>query len=102
MNVENLTQYNSIQFLRLFGLYVKKQRILFDLTLEELSAITNVLATDTLSQIEDGLYLFTELEFQTLVEQLKMEEIEILNLAKITQVQSIMELSREINEHFPK
>jgi cyanate lyase len=102
VNIENLSQYNPPQFLKLFGLYVQERRREFKLTLENLSASTGFVPVFSLEQIESGTHALTNEELSVLIETLSLDVTDIYNLAKITQVQSLVEVSRELNERFPR
>ena len=102
MEIDNLCQFNSKHFFQLFGLYVQSVRESFQITHQQLAANSCNFTDLDLKKIEAGEYILQNEELRILIDQLLLDETEILNLAKITQVQSIIELNREINEHFPR
>jgi len=102
VNIENLCQFNPTRFLKLFGLYVRQSRLNCNLTLEELALNTGFISPLLLAEIELGRYAINNAELSKLIEALFLNDSEILNLAKITQVQNLLEVSKELNEHFPR
>jgi len=100
MNLENLSQYNSNRFLKLLGLYIQQRRRELNLSSQEAAAKSH-LSHDVFEQIELGLYQLSEDELFMLADRLYLSESEVLNLAKITQVQEIIEVTKELNANFP-
>ncbi|MCC2678593.1 MAG: hypothetical protein K0R29_1169 [Pseudobdellovibrio sp.] len=100
MNIENLSQYNSSRFLKLLGLYIQQRRQELKLTAQE-AANKSQLNLVTFEKIESGQHQLTDNELVMLADRLYLSELEILNLAKITQVQEIIEMTRELNANYP-
>jgi hypothetical protein len=101
VNIDNLSQYNSSQFLKLFGLYIEQRRLSFNLSVEDLVLNTPFLSSEALKEIEAGTHPLSDEQLAAIIEILNLDESDLLNLAKITQVQSLVEISKELNEHFP-
>jgi len=102
VNINNLSQFNPPEFFKLLGLYIKLRRTELNLSLGELSSKVEKLTSDQLAQIESGSLRISDEELAVLNQYLCLDSGELLNIAKITQVKKIMEINREINEHFPK
>jgi len=102
VNISNLNQFNPPKFFKLLGHYIKRRRTDLNLSLDDLSFKVKTLTSTQLSQIESGSLPISDEEFYLLDQYLFLEPEELLNIAKITQVQKIMEINREINDLFPK
>lgn len=102
VGLENFSQFNADLFYKLFGNYVRQKRSSLNLSFEDLSAKIYEFSSEDLKLIEAGSKTLTENQFNLLTEELKLDPSEVLNISRITQVQQIMELSREINELYPK
>lgn len=101
MDVDNLSQFNSNEFFRLLGFYVLRCRTVLKLSIEQLANETQI-SPLTIEQIEIGRHRLANNELRRLITALSLDESEILNIAKITQVQSIIDVSRELNANFPQ
>jgi hypothetical protein len=101
MNIENLCQYNSGQFLKLLGLYIQQRRCEMSLTVTEAALIVQM-SEQELRQIELGQHDLNDDQLLTLTDRLYLAESEILNLARITQVQEIIQVTRELNANYPR
>ena len=101
MTLENLTQYDKPKFKELLGLYVKETRQSLKWTEQELAAHLNLPTCDIL-QIEAGKKTLTQDAFDYLRLSLNLNENDLSDIARITQVQMLMEFYREINEQYPK
>ncbi len=100
MNIENLCQFNSNLFLKMLGNYIQLCRNGLRLSIHEVSVKTH-LSTEKLEQIEKGQYLLNDAELMTIIDRLSLDQSEIMNMAKITQVQEIIQVTRELNANFP-
>lgn len=101
MDLENLTQFDKRKFKELFGLRIQEIRTSLNWTSAELAAHLNIPETD-IPLIEAGNKTLSQDAFDYLREALTIDEKDILNIAKITQVQMLMEVYRELNEQYPK
>ncbi|MBC7465663.1 MAG: hypothetical protein H7256_06680 [Bdellovibrio sp.] len=72
-----------------------------ELTTEQLSEITQ-LSEKEIKLIEVGRHQITHQIFDTLRVCLELDPNELINIGKITQVQNIMNLYKEIDEHYPR
>ncbi|OYZ17598.1 MAG: hypothetical protein B7Y39_14985 [Bdellovibrio sp. 28-41-41] len=96
MNLETLNQFNKREFGRLFGLYVKRQKDLLNLTSDKIAEATGITLKEV-KMIESGRKRLSQNEFETIVSVMQMDRGEILNLSKITHVENILNFLREIN-----
>jgi transcriptional regulator with XRE-family HTH domain len=101
MNLETLNQFNTREFGRLFGLYMKRQKLSLNVTSEKLAADTG-LTLKEVKMIESGRKRLSQNDFESVVNVLRMEKTEILNLSKITHVENILSFLREIDGFFQR
>jgi ribosome-binding protein aMBF1 (putative translation factor) len=101
MDLENLTQYDKPKFKEMFGLYVQETRNAMKWSEQELAKHLNLPVSD-IGLIEAGQKTLSQDSFDYLRLSLNLDENEILNIARITQVQMLLEVYREINEQYPK
>lgn len=102
MNLENLTQFNKKHFKKFLGLYIKERRVFLDLTENQVSEWMGFSSSKTLRSIESGQKNLSQSEFDHLCYILDLNQTELLSLGKITQVQNILDLYREIDAQYPK
>lgn len=101
MNLDALSQFNKREFGRLFGLYIKRQKLALHVTTEQLSESTGLPLKD-IKMIESGRKRLSQSHFEIIVGVLQMDPAEILNLSKITHVEDILEFLREIDGFYPR
>lgn len=101
MNLETLNQFNKREFGRLFGLYVKRQKDILNLTSDKIAEDTG-LTLKEVKMIESGRKRLSQNEFDTIVSVMQMDRGEILNLSKITHVENILNFLREIDGFFQR
>lgn len=101
MNLENLTQYNADHFYEMLGHLINLRRTELTLSLESFSESTG-LGVKKLELIEKGQQILHDEELLLIAGILKLDETDLLKIAKITQVQKIMEITRELNAKFPE
>ncbi len=101
MNLETLNQFNKREFGRLFGLYMKRQKLLLNMSSEQIAANTG-LALKDVKMIEAGRKRLSQSNFETIVTVMQMDRGEILNLSKITHVENILNFLREIDGFFQR
>lgn len=101
MNLETLNQFNKREFGRLFGLYMKRQKLLLNMSSEQIAADTG-LALKDVKMIEAGRKRLSQSNFETIVTVMQMDRGEILNLSKITHVENILNFLREIDGFFQR
>lgn len=101
MNLENLTQYNADQFFRMLGNLIQQRRNELKLSIEGISEATG-LTIKLLEQLESGSPSLQEEQLRRLLILLSVHETDLLKIAKITQVQNIMDVTRELNAKFPE
>jgi|JI10StandDraft_1071094.scaffolds.fasta_scaffold289302_3 transcriptional regulator with XRE-family HTH domain len=96
MNLETLNQFNKREFGRLFGLYIKHQKLSLNVTSEKIAKDTG-LTLKEVKMIESGRKRLSQNDFETLVNVMQLDRTEILNLSKITHVENILNFLREID-----
>ena len=101
MELDNLTQYDKRSFKKLLGLYAQETRLAYGWTLEE-TAERLKLPVAELKQIEAGQKTLSQTAFDYLRLSLNLDEQDLINIGRITQVQNLMDVYREINAQFPK
>lgn len=101
MNLDNLCQFNSDLFLELLGKYICQRRMELRLSLQDASEFLQLSAAE-FEQIEKGQFLLKDHHLLLIIPALSLDESEILNLAKITQVRQIMEVTKELDAGFPR
>lgn len=101
MNIETLNQFNKREFGRLFGLYVKRQKVILNLTSEKIAEDCG-LTLKEVKMIESGRKRLSQNEFETIASVMQMDKGEILNLSKITHVENILNFLREIDGFFQR
>tara|TARA_B110001454_G_scaffold171291_1_gene162034 strand:+ start:66249 stop:66554 length:306 start_codon:yes stop_codon:yes gene_type:complete len=101
MILETLNQFNKREFGRLFGLYVKRQKGVLNLTSENIAEETG-LTLKEVKMIESGRKRLSQNEFETIATVMQMDKDEILNLSKITHVENILNFLREIDGFFQR
>lgn len=102
MDLENLNQYNKKLFKKFFGIYIKSRRESLGISLEDLTKSMSLKDTKTLKLIEAGTKPITQEELDLFCYYLSLDPQELLNIGKITQVQNIIDVYREIDELYPK
>lgn len=101
MNLETLNQFNKREFGRLFGLYMKRQKRLLNISSEKIAEDTGLTLKDV-KMIEAGRKRLSQGNFETIVTVMQMDRGEILNLSKITHVENILNFLREIDGFFQR
>lgn len=101
MNLQTLNQFNKREFGRLFGLYVKRQKLSLNVTSEKIAEDTG-LTLKEVKMIESGRKRLTQNDIETIINVLQMDRTEILNLSKITHVENILNFLREIDGFFQR
>jgi len=96
MNLENLNQFNKREFGRLFGLYMKRQKVFLNFSTEKIALDTGLTVKDV-KMIEAGRKRLSQSDFETIITVMQMDRTEILNLSKITHVENILNFLREID-----
>ena len=100
MILESLNQFNRRQFKRYFGLYMKRQRAELNFTAEYVAYLADIEVQD-LKSIESGKKSMSQTEFDSICKYLYLDSVEIRNICKITQVQNLMNVLKEIDGLYP-
>lgn len=101
MDLENLSQFNKRLFKKFLGVYVKERRQQLDISVEQLAASMKFTVKD-LKLIESGQKQLNQNVFDLLCNYLELDPSELINIGKVTQVQHIMDIYKEIDEHYPR
>lgn len=100
MLLNKLSNFNKKDFNKLFGLYIKRRRIELGLKETDLALLTD-LNLKEISLLETGRKKISEPLFETLFNVLQMDQNEVIELSKITQVQYLINLFKVIDENYP-
>lgn len=101
MDLENLNQYNKRLFKKFFGIYVKERRTQLKLSLEQLCQYVGM-NIKSLKAVEAGQKQISQQDFDLICYHLSLDPQELVNIGKITQVQNILNVYKEIDELYPK
>jgi len=101
MDIKNLTQFNKRAFKKMLGVYIRETRIGLGWSAEQACEKLALSATE-IQQIESGQKTLTQSSFDYIRLALNLSDKEIYNIAKITQAQHLMDVYKELDEHFPK
>ena len=99
MDLANLAQFDQEMFFKLFGFYLKDSRMKLNRSVDDVAQLSQMLSPDDIVLIEAGLKNISQAEFNVLCETLTLDSAEIFNLAKITQVQYLINVLKETNIH---
>lgn len=97
MDLQKLTQYNEKLFFKYLGHYIAQKRQQFKLSLSELFENNELFDAYKLKSIESGELMLSQIEFDDIVDFFELDPSELLNIAKLTQVNYILELHSEID-----
>ena len=101
MDVENLNQFNKRLFKKYLGIYIQQRRVQLKLSIEQLATATS-LSDKKIKLLESGQGQVSQEIFDILCKFLQLDPIELINIGKITQIQHIMDMYKEIDEHYPR
>ncbi|MFZ3228955.1 MAG: helix-turn-helix transcriptional regulator [Pseudobdellovibrio sp.] len=101
MELETLGQFNKRLFKKFLGVYINKRRLQLNLSIEKVSELV-CLSVKDIKSIESGIRALTQKQFELFCYLLKLDSAELNNMCKITQVNHIMGVYREIDEFFPR
>lgn len=101
MDLEKLVQFNKREFYRLFGNYIKHQRQTLALDFRHVSSLTGLPEQD-LKLIECGKKKLSQAHLLALKGSLQLDDAELINLTRITQIDYILSVSKELDEFFPR
>lgn len=86
----------------MFGNYVKLRRNLLNKSLHEMAESLGLQDFRQLKLIEAGQKKISQEEFELLCHCLDLDPYELANIAKITQVQEILNFYKEVDALYPK
>jgi len=101
MDLENLSQFNKRLFKKFLGIYVRERRQQLDLSIQQVAAFTGITEKD-MKLVESGQLKLTQEIFDRLRSSLELDSSELADLGKLTQVKHIMNVYKEIDEHYPR
>lgn len=102
MNIENLNQFNKRLFNKYFGNYIKERRLQLGYSIEDLLKKNPTLNREAIKLIESGRRPVSQIEFDLLVDILALDQQELTNIVKLTQINKLLNIYMEINENYPK
>jgi len=102
MDLDNLNQFDRRLFNKYFGIYVKTKRLQMGYSLEALSELIPNISCKNLKLIESGIGRVSQIELDLLCKVLELSPQELLNIGRITQVNTLLSVYAETNEHYPK
>lgn len=95
MNLAKLEQFNKHQFRKMLGLYAAEQRLKSSSNTFFQKINKNALNPNILESFESGNLGLDQSLFQTLVDLYQLNQEEILNISRLTQVEFIFDVFRE-------
>jgi len=101
MDLENLSQFNKRLFKKFLGIYVRERRQQLNLSIQQAAIFTGMTEKDV-KLIESGQLKLTQEIFDRLRSSLELDSSELADLGKLTQVKHIMNVYKEIDEHYPR
>lgn len=102
MELENLNQFDEALFNKYFGTYIKEQRLKLGCSYDELSDKIFTMDPQSIELIESGNRFITKHEFDSLCTSLELDPQVLINIGRLTQVRSLIDVYMETNEHYPK
>ena len=100
MQIDKLSSFNKRFFKKILGLQIQQKRHEFGYSYEHVAGLLGLTAK-TVKMIESGQKGVTQDLFELLIEVFKLEPNELLEMSRITHVQYLMSLYKEIDENFP-
>jgi hypothetical protein len=101
MDLENLSQFNKRLFKKFLGVYVKTRRTELKLSVEKISESMNI-SVKEFKNIESGQWRMNQYVFDSLSYHLAFDPNELVNICRVTQIQHIMNVCKEIDELYPR
>jgi transcriptional regulator with XRE-family HTH domain len=102
MDLENLNQFNKKLFKKFFGIYIKEKRIELDLTHEKLAEMMGDLDVKSIKSIETGQKAISQKDLDLFCYYLQLDQQELINIGRITQVQNILDFVKETDAFYPR
>lgn len=100
MQIDKLSSFNKRFFKKILGLQIQCKRHELDYTHEHVADLLG-LSPKAVKMIENGQKSITQDLFETLIDVFRLEPNELLEMSRITHVQYLMSLYKEIDENFP-
>lgn len=100
VQIDKLSSFNKRFFKKIFGLQIKRRREELGYSLEYVAELLG-LTSRTFKMIEAGQKNISQHDFEALVDTFNLDSTELLEMSRITHVQYLMSLYKEIDENFP-
>lgn len=100
MQIDKLSGFNKRFFSKIFGLQIRQKRQEFGYSCEYVSEQLG-LTTKVLKLIESGQKTVSQEQFELFRDHFKLNSNDLLELSRITHVQYMMALYKEIDANFP-
>lgn len=100
MQIDKLSSFNKRFFKKILGLQIQQKRHELGYSHEFVSDLLG-LTPKAIKMIESGQKCVTQDLFELLIEVFKIDSDELLEMSRITHVQYLMSLYKEIDENFP-
>ena len=101
IKLKSLNQFDKRLFNKFFGNYVKNSRLQVGYSLEQLSQKIQSIDVKNLKLIECGRARLDQDDLDLLCIHLQLDHQELLNIARMIQVQSLLGIYEEINSNYP-
>lgn len=100
MQIDKLSSFNERFFKKILGLQIQQKRHELGYSYEHVADLLG-LTPKTVKMIENGQKGVTQNLFELLIDVFKLEPSDLLEMSRITHVQYVMCLYKEIDENFP-
>ncbi len=100
LDLENLSQFNKRLFKKYLGIYISQRRADLKISLTQASSAA-LISEKEFKSIEAGQTKLSQNLFDRLCFAFDLDPQEIVNIGKVTQVQHILEVCKELDELTP-
>lgn len=100
MQIDKLSSFNKQFFQRIVGLRIKQKRETLGFTRAHIAGLM-ALTPKALQMIETGQKNLTQEHFEFFVSYFSLDPNELQEMSRITHVQYLMDVYKEIDEDFP-
>lgn len=100
MQIARLSAFNKRFFKKILGRHISRKRQLLGRSCEEIADLLG-LTPRSVRLIEAGHKNISQEQFEFFVNYLSLDEDELIAMSKITHVQYLMDIYKEIDENYP-
>ncbi len=100
MQLEKLSVFNKRLFQKIVGLHIKQKREKFGYSREQIAELASQ-TPKSLQMIESGQKNLTQEQFEFFIGYFSIQTSELKEMSRITHVQYLMDVYKEIDEDFP-